>query len=327
MMQKRIFKSIFVIVCIISIPASLLSQEGTGRGRIKGVVTDEAGNPIEGVKIVATFTSGYAFKAKTDKKGKWAIAGMGTGLFRIMATKDGYQSVYIDKHVSQFKNDPVYFTMKKIAPQPEGMPKIDDVESLDAFEEGTKLYEQEQYQEALVVFEEFLSKNPTVHQVRINIANCYRELGLYTEALAEYQKLLNAIKEEKGSLKGEKLAASILADIGSIYVCQGDLEKAGQYFQQSIDIDPNDERLAFNVAGICFKQGESDKAITYYKHAIEIRETWPRPYRQLGYAYLNKGKYKLALETFEKFLELDPENPQAQAIRDLIPSIKKLIKN
>jgi len=327
MMQKKIFISVIAIMCLISIPVSLLSQEGTGRGRIKGVVTDEEGNPVEGVKIVATFTSGYAFEAMTDKKGKWAIAGMGTGMFRIMATKDEYQSVYADKHVSQFRNDPVDFIMKKIVPLPEGTLKIDDAELLAAFEEGTKLYEQGQYQEALMIFEDFLEKNPTVDQVRINIANCYRNLGQYTKALTEYQKLLDEINEKKDSPEDDQMTAGILADIGSIYVHLGDLETATQYFQQSIEINPNDEGLAFNVAEICFKQGESDKAITYYLLAIEINPTWSRPYPQLGYAYLNKGEYKAAVDSFKKFLELDPENPQAQTIRDLIPSIKKLIKN
>jgi len=326
MKHKNISLLILLLVVTITTSTSLFSQEGTGRGRIKGEVKDEAGNPIEGVKIVATYPNGTTFEATTDRKGKWAIAGMGTGVFRIVATKDGYQSVHFDQNVSQFKNDPVDFTMKKIIPLAEGVPRIEDKESLSILEEGNQLFTQKQYSEALAKYEEFLEKNPTVQQVKANIANCYREMGKYDEALTAYRNLQDEIKQDKGSLAGDKMAASLLANIGDVYVRKGELDQASQYFQQSIEIDPADEVLAFNVAEIYFKQGDSDKAISYYKLAIKIKETWPRPYKQLGYAYLNKGEYKLAIDAFKKFLELDPDNPQAPTVRNLIPSIEKLIK-
>jgi len=306
--------------------ADLFSQEGSGRGRIKGTVMDSEGNPVEGVKITATYSGGRAFEGMTDNKGNWAIAGLGTGMFRIVAAKDGYQTAFVDQKISQFRNEPIDFTLNKVAALPEGTPRIDDRASLSDYEAGLQLYEQEQYQEALAVFQDFLAKNPTVHQVRVNIANCYRELEQYPEALAEHQKLLEIMRQEKGSLEGDNIAAGVLADMGSIYARQGDLEKASQYFQQSIDVNPRDERLAFNVAEIYFNQGDSANAVKYYLLATEINKTWPRSYRQLGYAYLNQGDYRSALDSFNTFLELAPDDPSAPTIRNLIPSIEKLIK-
>jgi regulator of sirC expression with transglutaminase-like and TPR domain len=46
----------------------------------------------------------------------------------------------------------------------------------------------------------------------------------------------------------------------------------------------------------------------------------------LGYAYLNKGEYQKAINSLKKFLELAPENPEAENIKNLIPSLEKLIK-
>ncbi len=326
MKHKKIFLLALACVIILTAAADLLSQEGTGRGRIKGTVMDNEGHPVTDVKITATYSGGRSFEGMTDGEGRWAIAGLGTGMFRIVAAKEGYQTAFVDQKISQFKNEPIDFTLNKIAAVPEGTPRIDDRESLSDYEAGLQLYEQEKYQEALAVFQDFLTKNPTVHQVRINIANCYRELGQYPEALAEHQKVLDIMREEKGSLEGDNMAAGILADMGSIYARQGDLEKASQYFQQSIEVNPRDERLAFNVAEIYFNQGDSASAIKYYQLAIEINRAWPRSYRQLGYAYLNQGDYKAALESFNTFLELAPDDPSAPTIRNLIPSIEKLIK-
>ena len=322
---KNLFFMAFLGILVFSGPA-LFSQEGVGRGRIKGTITDNAGNPLEGVKIVAKHSAGFFLEATTDKKGTWAIAGLGTGMFRITATKEGYQETFMDKKLSQFKNEPIDIALNKIVTLPEGTPQIENAESRALLEQGFELYEKEQYSEALANFKAFLEENPTVTQIRVNIANCLRQLEQYPEALDEYQKVLDAIETEKGALTGDTLAAGILADMGGIFIKQEDLEKASEYFQQSIKVNPKDERLAFNVAEIYFNQGQREKAIEAYNLAIKINPTWPRPYRQLGYAYLNKGDYRSALDSFNKFLELAPDDPQASTIQNLIPSIENLIK-
>ncbi len=104
------------------------------------------------------------------------------------------------------------------------------------------------------------------------------------------------------------------------------MEKGSEYFKQSLDVLPADEALAFNLGAICFKQGEREKAIEYFKLAILIKDTWALPYLKLGYTYLNKGEYQMAIDSFNKFLELAPDDPQAATIQNLIPQLEKLIK-
>ena len=96
--------------------------------------------------------------------------------------------------------------------------------------------------------------------------------------------------------------------------------------QQAIELFPNDEVLAFNVGEIFFNQGEAIKAIDYYKLATTIKEDWAPPYRQLGYAYLNKGEYQLAIDSLKKFMELAPDDPQALTIESLIPKLEEMVK-
>ncbi len=206
------------------------------------------------------------------------------------------------------------------------MPAIGDEESIVLFKEGSDLYDQEKYAEAVVKFEEFIKKNPTIYQININIGNCYREIGEYDKAIESFTKILEKIKEEKESIEGDESAAKALAGIGETYFKQGNLEKANEYFKQAIDIFPEDEALAFNVGEIYFKQGETDKAIEYFLLAVKIKESWAPPHRQLGYAYLNKGKYRLAVDSLKKFVELAPDDPRAENIKNLIPNLEELIK-
>ena len=329
MRHKNIFMIFLVFLLSLSLALTLFGQQGRGKGRIRGTVHDEAGNPIEGAKIVAQHLRyNTMFESKSDKKGHWAIAGLGTGFFRITASKEEYGTTYHEMRVSQFskRNPPLEFTLRKIQMTEMNMPAIEDEEAIVLFEEGNELYEQEKYREAATKFEAFLEKNPTIYQVNINIGNCYREMGEYDKAIEVYNKILDEVKADKGSFEGDESAARALGSLGEIYVKKGDLEKASEYLKQAIDIFPEDEVLAFNVGEIFFKQGEVDKAIEYFKLAVEIKESWAPSHRQLGYAYLNKGEYKLAIESLKKFLELAPDDPQAATIQNLIPKLEELIK-
>jgi tetratricopeptide (TPR) repeat protein len=330
MRSKNIFIIFLVYFLCFSLSLNLSAQQGRGRGRLRGEVRDEAGSPIEGAKIVAQhLTYGTIFTSESDNKGNWAIMGLGTGNFRITASKEGYGTVSHEMSISQFskQNPPLGITLKKVQVAEMNMPAIQGEGSLVLFEEGTELFNQKKYAEAAAKFEEFVGENPTIYQVNINIGNCYREMGEYDKALEAYTKILEKVKEEKGSIEGDEGAARALAGIGETYFKQGNLEKAREYLKQAVDNFPTDEILAFNVGEIYFKQGETDKAIEYFLLAVKIKESWARPHRQLGYAYLNKGKYKLAVDSLKKFLELAPNDPQAEDIKNLIPRLEELIKH
>jgi Tfp pilus assembly protein PilF len=321
-----------LILClaILCLSLALAGQEGRGSGRVRGTVKDEAGQPVEEAKIVAeSLEFKTTFEATSDKDGRWALAGLGTGFFRITISKEGFATNYHEMQVSQFSrnNPPVDFILKKIQSVAPGMPAVQDPSTLAVLEEGNQLYDQQKYAEAAAKFEEFLFKNPAIYQVYFNIGNCLREMGEYEKAVVAYDKFLEKIKEEKGSFQGSEAAAKALSGLGETYVKQGDLAKANEYFKLAVDYFPQDEALAFNVGEIYFKQGETDKAIEYFKLAVGIKKDWPIAHLKLGYAYLNKGEYKLAVESMKKFLELAPDDPQAPTIQNLIPELEKLIKN
>ena len=330
MRGKNIFIIFLVYFLCFSLSLNLSAQQGRGRGRLRGEVRDDAGNPIEGAKIVAQhLTYKTIFKSESDNKGNWAIMGLGTGNFRITASKEGYGTVSHEMSISQFskQNPPLGIILKKAQVAEMNMPAIQGEGSLVLFEEGTELFNQKKYAEAAAKYEEFVGENPTVYQVNINIGNCYREMGEYDKAIGAFTKILEKVKEEKGSIEGDESAAKALAGIGETYFKQGNLEKAREYLKQAVDNFPTDEALAFNVGEIYFKQGETDKAIEYFLLAVKIKESWARPHRQLGYAYLNIGKYKLAVDSLKKFLELAPDDPQAENIKNLIPRLEELIKH
>ncbi len=318
-----------ILVGVLGLCLILSAQEGRGTGRIHGTVMDTSGKPLLGVTITAVHSpSGTSFKGQSDKNGKWAIVGLGTGNFRITAEMEGYNPEVFDMRVSQFSrnNPPVAFTLQKIQTQEMGMIGLDDSGAAALFEEGNRLYSAEKYSEAAAKFQEFLMLHPELTQVYLNLGNCFRTLEDFEQAVASSTRVLDSVREAEGTYEGSELAARALAAIGETHMMQGDLDQASSCLQEAMAVFPQDETLAFNIGEIFFQQGDAAKGAEYFLRAIEIKPDWPPPHRQRGYALLNQADYKGALQSFQKFLELAPEDSQAATIRALIPQLESLIK-
>lgn len=304
----------------------IAAQEDMGKGRITGTVADENGEPLEGAQVIAQSTrSETKLEGRSDDKGRFAIVGLGTGTWRVSASAEGYQSASIEMSVRQLsQNPPITFTLKKLS----GMAAFAaDKGALALFDQGNVLFGQGDYDGALKIFEEFVAKYPDVYQAHLNIATCYLKKDELDKAESEFQLVLNKVMETHGDLKKD-VDASLRAStgLGEVYLRRGDLDSAQKYLAQAIDISPRDETAAYNVGELLFSNQKIDEAIRYLELATQIKKDWPKPYLKLGYVYLNKGDFAKALENFNTFLSLDPENPEAPQVKSIIETIEKMKK-
>jgi tetratricopeptide (TPR) repeat protein len=303
---------------------SILSfaQAGRGTARIGGVVVDESGNPISSAKIVIYFQGKEEIsrEAKSDKKGRWSIIGLGSGDWRVTASAEGYIPTYFDLNVSQIKINPtITLTLKKIKPSESSI--IEDESTLALLDQASRLFDEGKYTEAIDLCREFLEKNPQAYQAHLNIGDCYKEMGELDKAIAEYNLVLEKSEEDK--LTGKKMTAKALSSIGDIHLKKGDLEKAQSYFKQSIEASPEDEILTYNVGEIYFSNQKIDEAIYYFELSTRIRPDWSDPYLKLGYVYLNKGNKEKAVVNFQKFLQLEPDSERSQTVRGILETLQK----
>jgi tetratricopeptide (TPR) repeat protein len=323
----KFFNSGLLMFLVLSLSVLLtLAQEQTGKGRINGTVVDEKGQPVEGATIlVESMKTDTKFQGSSDESGHFAVAGMGTGYWRITASKSGYTSSSVNMNVRQLtRNPPITFTLKKMT----GFAALmADEESFQLFDKGNLLMEEEKYDEALEIFEEFRAKYPEIYQVHLNIGNCHLNKGELDKAESEFKLVLDKTMEMHGDYKSDP-ATSLRAftGLGELYIQKGNFEKAQEYFAQALEISPEDEVAAYNVGQIFFSNQRPDEAIKYYKLAIQIKEDWSKPYLRLGYAYLNKGDFDAALEYLNKFVEMDPENPEVSQTKNMIATIEKIKK-
>ncbi|MDH5467962.1 MAG: tetratricopeptide repeat protein [Candidatus Aminicenantes bacterium] len=324
---KKCLKSGLLILLALSLTVLLpFAQEQTGKGRISGIVVDENAQPVERALIlVESLKTKTTFQGISDESGHFAVAGMGTGYWRITASKKGYTSSSVDMNVRQLTRNPsITFTLKKMT----GFAALmADEESFQVFDKGNLLIEEGKYDEALGIFEEFRNKYPEIYQVHLNIGTIYLKKGDLDKAEAEFRLVLDKTLEMHGDYNSDK-ATSLRAftGLGELYIQKGDFEKGQECFAKALEISPEDEVAAYNVGQIFFSNQRPDEAIKYYKLAIQIKEDWSKPYLRLGYAYLNKGDFDSALEYLNKFVEMDPENPEVPQTKNVIATIEKIKK-
>jgi tetratricopeptide (TPR) repeat protein len=301
----------------------LFGQEGRGMGRLAGIVVDEAGNPVEGAAVSLEYLQ-LANKLATtsNARGQWAFIGLGKGVISLTVTKEGFLPATIQLDISGVKRNA---EPKIVLKKPTGDVKKEGLTdaSKEILLQGNALFEEKKYAEALALYQDFIAKFPDLSKVRLNIANCYIELQEYDKAIAEYQKVLDILGAEPPEKRDVKLTGQIYAGIGDAYLRQNKFPEAEQFFKKSIELDPADHALAYNVAEIMMQAGNADEAIRYYETAIRIKPDWPKTYLKLGYAWLNKGNIKIALEAFAKCVEIGPaDDPDVVQAKDIIKKIK-----
>jgi tetratricopeptide (TPR) repeat protein len=338
MKRGNIFFAVIAVIILLGLDASFCFAQ-VGRARQEGVLVDETDKPVANASViiqymgttdrrgqfvpVAAGQEPHTVKSKTNSKGKFVFVNLGSGIWDLSADVPGYPTLTRRISISQVGRNPQLHLQLTKDRDTIIKEKVEEKLSSDAnlVQQGNMLYQEGKYDEALEAFNGFLEKTPEFFEIYINIGNCLMKQEKYDEAIAQYNKFLAVAKE-----KGEKieLQAQATASIGEIYLKREDMKTAQSYFMKSIELNPKDEILAYNVAEIFFGNNNNEEAVKYYEIAAKIKPDWAIPYQKLGYVYLNLGDMKKAIEFFEKFIKMDPENPEVPNIKEVINGLKEM---
>ncbi|MDH7513393.1 MAG: tetratricopeptide repeat protein [Clostridiales bacterium] len=306
MRLKRLFVSLAVVL---TASGFLFGQGYRGQGRISGVVTDQDGNPLAGVKVKLFSLKGQSgFETETDKNGEWKALYVRGGTWNIDFEKPGYIPRKISAEVKEFdRNKPIDIKMEKIC----GLIITEELKA--ALKQGNDLYEAGKYEEAVTAYEAIIQVNPDAYIIFMNIGNCYFQMEKYAQAEEYYRKVLE---------KDPENAEAILL-IGNTYANRGQDAKAMDWYNR-IDFEKiTDETVLFNLGSNFFKQSKLDQALKYLQRAVEIKPDFADAVYQLGLTYLAMNNYSGALAAFENYLKLDSTSGRAEQVKGFIEFLKK----
>ncbi|CAH2296237.1 small glutamine-rich tetratricopeptide repeat-containing beta [Pelobates cultripes] len=125
-------------------------------------------------------------------------------------------------------------------------------------------------------------------------------------------------KRENGDLLGRKITrpprradtekAEKLKDEGNIFMKELNYEAALDCYTQAIELDPNNAVYYCNRAAAYSQLGNHSTSIKDCEKAISIDGMYSKAYGRMGRAFAGMNKYKEAISSYQKALDLDHEN-------------------
>ena len=285
------------------------AQSYRGQGRMTGVVLDQNGKPLEGVKVKLFSVKGAAgFDLTTDAKGEWKALYIRGGSWNLDFDKAGYAPRKISTTiVESFKNPVVETILQKV----EGLVINDELKA--GLKQGNQFFAEKKYEEAAAAFADLVAKNPDAYVVNKNIGNCYFELQKYDQAEEYYRKVLDK----------EPANAEIMLLVGNCLANRGETEKAMEWYAK-IEFDKiTDPNVLFNIGTAFYRQSKFEEALKYYKRSVELKCDFLDGIYQKGLTYISLQNNAEAVKVFEQYLKLDPDSPKAAQVRSFLEYLKK----
>jgi len=302
----------FLLIVLFSLGQQALAQAYSGTSRIRGIVTDDNGEPLAEVKITLYHVkTDSGFETKTNSKGEWQANMIRGGNWYVDFRKTGYEVKKISVQVTEGQTrGPVIETkLKKL----EGLVITKDV--LDLLEKGNKLFDEGKIEEALAVYSDLLLKNPEAYVINYSIGNCYFAKENYDQAIECYQKVIE---------KNSQFVPALIA-LGNACINKKDVDKAMEWYSR-IDINKIDDPVVlYNIGTIYFNHSRHDQALKYYQKAVTIQADFTDALYQLGLTELTLGNYKQAMEAFQNYLKVDAESDRAVQVKNFIEFLKTKI--
>jgi tetratricopeptide (TPR) repeat protein len=302
-------KALILAVGVLLAASVLAAQEWKGQGRVPGIVVDDQGNPIEGVRIkffCPKFDGG--FETKSGKDGRWLGAWMRSGLWNIDFDKIGYQPVHKSLQMNQFEK---YKEMRVVMRKIEGLVVSEDMKK--DLVAANELFDKKDYAGAIEAYKAFLVKFPDAYFINRNIGNAYFLLEKYDEAEAAYKEVLAKNPNDVEATIG----------IGNCYANRGDDTAAMEWYGKVALDKIDDTNLLYSVGLTYFKMSKLPEAAAYFEKAVSLDENNLDALYQLGITYTALNEKDKAIVTFEKYLKVDPDSERAAQVKGFLDYLKK----
>ena len=127
------------------------------------------------------------------------------------------------------------------------------------------------------------------------------------------QQLQQAQNEAQDRIDREPSNRDHWIELANIRMSTGDMEGALDAYSVALSIDPLNMSLQVNYANLLMASGQPEMAIRKYTAITNIDPSMIGAWLNLGAALANEGNLNAAKSAWEKALEYDPGNPQAEA--------------
>jgi Tfp pilus assembly protein PilF len=144
-----------------------------------------------------------------------------------------------------------------------------------------------------------------------NLGVSYVKLGIYTQAISDFDRAIEINPEYADAYKGRGVAYGNL----------GNYTQAISDFDRAIEINP-DYAMAYYDRGVVYEiLGNNRQAISDFDRAIEINPEYAEAYNGRGLAYGKLGNNRQAISDFDRAIEINPDYAMAYHNRAVVYGI------
>ncbi|MCX7552718.1 tetratricopeptide repeat protein [Marinicella sp. S1101] len=184
-----------------------------------------------------------------------------------------------------------------------------DIDINQIGEQGIELYQSEEYALALKSFDQILKIKKNNFQANLWKAYCLEALEKYSESIAFYSIAI----EIKPSVASTYFNRAVLYQKTHAYhLAEKDYLLSLENDPTNQDVIPNDN-IYNNLGSVYSIQENYDKAVIAFMNATRINKKFHEAHFNLGLAQEARGAFKSALSSYEKALNLAPNNFEYQS--------------
>jgi tetratricopeptide (TPR) repeat protein len=311
--MKSLVKTAIISSLVLLLAATAVMAQG--QLRVKFTVLDEkTKQPIVGAKVVAYQPErpNNKWNDTSNEKGEFIVIGMSPGQAIVEITAEGYVPARLPIRLRTGRDRLEYNLEIKPVERAAGTatPEINA-----RFQEGMKLFSENKFTEALVIFEELYAKYPDLHELYASIATTYHSLKQSDKAIEWLLKGLEAKPDDE----------NLMLRVAETYAEMGKSSEANEWYGKIIAKNPKDNYAIEKIAAGHYGEGRFTDAITYYQMAVANDEKNALFHYYLGNSFYMLDKYEDALKHYELYVQLDPQNQFGglNATKELIADCKK----
>jgi len=296
--------------CLVFLLAYFLTFENSTAfsqtGMVEGTIIGLDGNPMIGAMIkIDRKDITQHFEVKTNKKGQYLHAGLPMALYRVSVNFEGKEIYYFDNiGIKSGESTKLDLNLKQEAEKARTQPREPTKEEKEAevkieaakakhetmkgrFDKGREHLLAKQYEQAVEEFKAASEMDPKQHVVYASLAEAYKGLRKYDEGIQNYTQALNVISEKPDP----QIEAGYHMNLALIYALAGNMDNAVAETKKSAELNPaTGAKAYFNLGATLVNSGKSEEAISAFQKAIEIDPNNADAQYQLGISLMSKAQ-------------------------------------
>lgn len=125
------------------------------------------------------------------------------------------------------------------------------------------------------------------------------------------------------AIENEESVEDAFCNLGIMKSGQGDLTKAIDYLTNCLKRNPRHFEAHYNLGNVYSDLGNLELARVHYELSTEIEPEYPNSFYNLGLVLVSQKKYKEAIQSINKFVDLAPST-EHQLANELIKTLNSI---